>query len=63
LLGLSPSTYYYQPVLSDESELEAAIDEIAGQYPRYGTRRVTHVNIRPRVVHQFSAKMVLPYIS
>jgi putative transposase len=42
LLGLSPSTYYYQPVLSDESELEAAIDEIAGQYPRYGTRRVTH---------------------
>ena len=42
LLGLSASTYYYQPVRSDESELAAAISEIAGQYPTYGTRRVTH---------------------
>jgi len=42
LLGLSRSTYYYQPVMADESELEAAIDEIAGQYPTYGTRRVSH---------------------
>ena len=42
LLGLSRSTYYYQPVSKDESELEAAIDEIAGRYPTYGTRRVTH---------------------
>ena len=30
LLELAPSTYYYQPVQSDESELEAAIEEIAG---------------------------------
>jgi transposase InsO family protein len=42
LLELSPSTYYYQPVQSDESELEAAIEEIAGQFPIYGTRRVTN---------------------
>jgi putative transposase len=40
LLGLPRSTFYYQPVLSDESDLETAIDEIAGQYPTYGTRRV-----------------------
>jgi putative transposase len=40
LLGLSRSTFYYQPVLSDESDLETAIDEIAGRYPTYGTRRV-----------------------
>jgi len=42
LIGLSRSTYYYQPVPSDESELEEAIDKVAGQYPTYGTRRVTH---------------------
>jgi putative transposase len=42
LLGLSHSTYYYQPVQTDESELETAIEEIAGQYPTYGSRRVTH---------------------
>jgi transposase InsO family protein len=42
LLELSPSTYYYRPVQSDESELEAAIEEIAGQYPIYGSRRVTN---------------------
>jgi putative transposase len=42
LLGLARSTCYYQVVQRDESELEGAIDEIAGQFPTYGTRRVTH---------------------
>ena len=42
LLGLPRSTFYYQPVAADEGDLEAAITEIAGQYPTYGTRRVTH---------------------
>ena len=47
LLELSPSTYYYRPVQSDESELEAAIEEIAGQFPIYGSRRVTNQLRRP----------------
>jgi transposase InsO family protein len=42
LLGLARSTCYYQPIQSDENELEGAIDEIAGQFPTYGTRRVTY---------------------
>jgi putative transposase len=42
LLELAPSTYYYRPIQSDESELEEAIEEIAGQFPVYGTRRVTN---------------------
>jgi putative transposase len=42
LLGLARSTCYYQAVQADESDLEAAIDEIAGHFPTYGTRRVTH---------------------
>jgi putative transposase len=52
LLELAPSTYYYQPVQSDESELEAAIEEIAGQFPLYGTRRVT--NQLRRSPHRFT---------
>jgi transposase InsO family protein len=52
LLELAPSTYYYQPVQSDESELEAAIEEIAGQFPIYGTRRVT--NQLRRSPHRFT---------
>ena len=42
LLELSRSTYYYQPIQADESELQAAIEDLAGQYPTYGTRRITH---------------------
>lgn len=42
LLGLPRSTFYYQAVESDESELEKAIEAIAGQYPTYGTRRVSY---------------------
>jgi len=41
LVGIAHSTYYYQAAQSDESELEKAIDKIAGQYSTYGTRRVT----------------------
>ena len=47
LLELSPSTYYYRSVQADESELEAAIEEIAGQFPIYGTRRITNQLRRP----------------
>ena len=41
-LGLSRSTYYYQPVQANENELQSAIEDLAGQYPTYGTRRITH---------------------
>ena len=47
LLELSPSTFYYRPVQTDESELETAIEEIAGQSPIYGTRRITNQLRRP----------------
>lgn len=42
-LGLSRSTAYYQAhPRRDEEELAAAVQEIAGRYPTYGRRRVTH---------------------
>lgn len=47
LLGVSRSTFYYQLVQVDESKLEEAIESIAGQYPTYGTRRITHQLRRP----------------
>lgn len=41
LLELQRSTFYYQSEQVDECELEAVIEDIAGKYPTYGTRRVT----------------------
>lgn len=47
LLELPRSSYYYQSHQEDESEVVAAIEEIAGKYPTYGTRRVMHQLRRP----------------
>ena len=47
LLGFPRSTFYYQPKRVLESKLEAAVESIAGEYPTYGTRRVTHQLRRP----------------
>jgi putative transposase len=41
LLDLPKSTYYYQSQRTDESQLETDLNEVAGQYPIYGTRRIT----------------------
>ena len=41
LLELQRSTFYYQSDNVDQSELEAMIEDIAGKFPTYGTRRVT----------------------
>jgi transposase InsO family protein len=47
ILGLSRSTYYYHTQATEASELEAAIEGIAGQFPTYGTRRIMHQLRRP----------------
>ena len=39
---LSRSSYYYRASEIEEGQLETAIEDIAGQFPTYGTRRVTH---------------------
>lgn len=41
VLSLPRSSYYYQPVERDERDLKAAIEELAGQWPTYGYRRIT----------------------
>jgi len=35
------STYYYQSQASDEHELRTALQRLAGEWPRYGSRRLT----------------------
>jgi putative transposase len=47
IVGLSKSSYYYKAVDVDETKLEAAIEEIAGQLPTYGTRRIAQQLRRP----------------
>lgn len=41
VLNLSRSSYYYRPQLPDDETLQAAIREVAGEFPTYGYRRVT----------------------
>jgi putative transposase len=58
LLELSRSSYYYQAEQVDERWLEEAIEKVAGQYPTYGTRRVTHQLRRPPHEMQVNRKRV-----
>jgi transposase InsO family protein len=41
VVDLPASTYYYQSNKSDELDLRAALEAIAVQHPRYGSRRLT----------------------
>jgi transposase InsO family protein len=41
------SSYYYAAVEREEQPVETAIHKVAGEYTRYGTRRVTHQLRRP----------------
>jgi len=40
--GLAPSTYYYQSQRSEKSQVIADLEQEAGRYPAYGSRRLTH---------------------
>ena len=42
LLALPRSSWYYRPVERDERDLQKAIEQVIGQFPTYGSRRVAH---------------------
>jgi hypothetical protein len=42
VLGLPRSSWYYAPQGAAETELKAAINQIAAHFPTYGSRRVRH---------------------
>jgi putative transposase len=41
ILELAPSTYYYRSQAAAELELREAVEAVAVEYPRYGSRRIT----------------------
>jgi putative transposase len=41
VLGLAPSTYYYQPLERDDLSLLVSIEDVLRRFPTYGYRRVT----------------------
>ncbi len=42
LVGLSRSTYYYHSHKAEPSQLEQDMEQVVGQFPLYGSRRVAH---------------------
>lgn len=40
VVGCARSSYYYQPNQRDETEIKAAIEAVAAEWPTYGYRRV-----------------------
>ena len=40
LLGVSRSSFYYQPTARPERALHAAINQLAARFPTYGSRRL-----------------------
>jgi putative transposase len=41
-VGIPRSSYYYRSQPGEERQLETDLEMVAGQYPKYGTRRITH---------------------
>ena len=56
--GLAQSTYYYQSQRPDESQLCADLEQTAGQYPTYGSRRLTHQLRRTPYGYRINRKRV-----
>ena len=58
VLSLPRSSYYYRAHIKPENELQEAIRDVAGQYPTYGTRRITHQLRRPPYRHPVGRKRI-----
>lgn len=58
LVGLRRSTYYYHSRKTVDTQLEAHIEEVVGQYPKYGTRRVTQQLRRKPYGYQVNRKRI-----
>jgi transposase InsO family protein len=56
LVELARSTYYYHSHKPDESRLVADMEQVVGQYPTYGSRRVAHQMRRPPYAYPINRK-------
>ena len=51
LVDLPRSSYYYVSHKPDESQLERDLKTVAGQFPRYGSRRLfDNYAVRPMII-------------
>lgn len=57
-VGLPRSSYYYRSQRGNESQLEADLETLAGQYPKYGTRRITQQLRRAPYHYQLNRKHI-----
>jgi len=58
LVDLPRSSLYYQSRKADESCLEGDLKTVAGQFPTYGTRRITHQLRRSPYWYHFNHKHI-----
>jgi transposase InsO family protein len=56
LMDLPHSTYYYHSHKADESQLQADMAQVVGQFTRYGSRRVAHQLRRAPYHYQINRK-------
>jgi transposase InsO family protein len=57
-VGMARSTYYYRSRARDESQIGIDLEQVAGQYPKYGTRRMTHQLRRAPYGYQINRKRI-----
>jgi putative transposase len=57
-VGLPRSSYYYCSQRGEEGQLEADLETVAGQFPKYGTRRITHQLRRAPYHYRINRKRV-----
>jgi putative transposase len=57
-VGLPRSSYYYRSQRGEDGQLEADLETVAGQYPKYGTRRITHQLRRAPYHYRINRKCV-----
>ncbi len=58
ILDLPRSSYYYRAQVKQENDLKEAIQSVAGQFPTYGTRRITRQLRRAPYRYAFGRKRV-----
>jgi transposase InsO family protein len=58
LVELPRSSFYYQSHKADESRLEGELKDLAGQFPTYGSRRITHQLRRSPYEYRFNRKRI-----
>ncbi len=58
LVGLPRSTFYYNRQGADESQIAKDLKTVAGQFPTYGSRRLTHQLRRPPYEYSFNRKRI-----